>query len=196
MPTRRRLILGGAIGVSRHALLPGLAIPVAATAQILSDNPAAPSRALDVPYVPTPIAVVDAMLDMAKVERSDILYDLGCGDGRIVIRAAANFGCRGVGVDLDPRRVREARENAKKAGVVALTRFEVGDVFEFDFSAATVVTMYLLPNINLQLRPRLLKELKPGTRIVSHDFDMGDWAPVATQRIERSQLYLWTIPKR
>lgn len=176
------------------AVLTGLALPSSLRARDLSDNPSAPSRPLDVPYVPTPIAVVDAMLELAKVARSDLLYDLGCGDGRIVIRAATNVGCRGVGVDLDPQRVREARENARKAGVTSLTRFEVGDVFEFDFGAATVVTMYLLPGVNLKLRPRLLKELKPGTRIVSHDFDLGDWAPITTQRVERSRIFLWTVP--
>ena len=151
---------------------------------------------LDVPFVPTPMAVVDAMLDIAQVTRSDTLYDLGCGDGRIVVRAATRFGCRGVGVDLDPERVREANENARKAGVSELTRFEVGDVFEFDFSAASVVTMYLLPSVNLKLRPRLLKELKPGTRIVSHDFDMGDWAPEVSREVKNSRIFLWTVPAR
>lgn len=151
---------------------------------------------LDVPYVPTPMVVVDAMLDMARVTRTDTLYDLGCGDGRIVVRAATRFGCRGVGVDLDPERVREANENARKAGVSELTRFEVGDVFEFDFSAASVVTMYLLPSVNLKLRPRLLAELKPGSRIVSHDFDMGDWTPEATREVSRSRIFLWTVPAR
>jgi len=151
---------------------------------------------LDVPFVPTPMAVVDAMLDIAQVTRSDTLYDLGCGDGRIVVRAATRFGCRGVGVDLDPERVREANENARKAGVSELTRFEVGDVFEFDFSAASVVTMYLLPSVNLKLRPRLLKELKPGTRIVSHDFDMGDWAPEVSREVKNSRIFLWTVSAR
>jgi SAM-dependent methyltransferase len=154
------------------------------------------ARPLDVPYVPTPIAVVDAMLDLGKVTRSDTLYDLGCGDGRIVVRAAVRFGCRGVGVDLDPERVREAKENAVKSGVQSLTRFEIGDVFDFDFSPASVVTMYLLPSVNLKLRPRLLAELKPGTRIVSHDFDMGDWAPEATREVKNSRIFLWTVPAR
>ena len=151
---------------------------------------------LDVPFVPTPMAVVDAMLDIAQVTRRDTLYDLGCGDGRIVVRAATRFGCRGVGVDLDPERVREANENARKAGVSELTRFEVGDVFEFDFSAASVVTMYLMPSVNLKLRPRLLKELKPGTRIVSHDFDMGDWAPEVSREVKNSRIFLWTVSAR
>ncbi|HKO66858.1 MAG TPA: class I SAM-dependent methyltransferase [Burkholderiaceae bacterium] len=154
------------------------------------------ARHLDVPYVPTPIPVVDAMLDLAKVTRSDVVYDLGCGDGRIVVRAATRFGCRGVGVDLNPERVKEAKTNAMRANVTELTRFEVGDVFEFDFSAATVVTMYLLPSVNLKLRPRLLKELKPGTRLVSHDFHMGDWAAEITRDVGRSRIYLWTIPTR
>jgi SAM-dependent methyltransferase len=151
---------------------------------------------LDVPYVPTTMAVVDAMLDMAQVRKDDVVYDLGCGDGRIVVRAATRFGCRGVGVDLNPERVKEARENAQRAKVTALTRFEVGDVFQFDFSPATVVTMYLLPSVNLKLRPRLLKELKPGSRIVSHDFDMGDWQPEATRDVSRSRIFLWTVPAR
>lgn len=151
---------------------------------------------LDVPYVPTPMPVVDAMLLMARVEKQDTLYDLGCGDGRIVVRAASRFGCKGVGVDLNPERVAEARANAASQKVTELTHFEVGDVFEFDFSPATVVTMYLLPAVNLKLRPRLLKELKPGTRIVSHDFDMGDWAPEATRDTGRSRIFLWTVPAR
>jgi SAM-dependent methyltransferase len=151
---------------------------------------------LDVPYVPTPMPVVDAMLDMARVRREDTLYDLGCGDGRIVVRAASRFGCKGVGVDLNPERVAEARANAASQKVTGLTRFAVGDVFEFDFSPATVVTMYLLPGVNLKLRPRLQKELSPGARIVSHDFDMGDWTPQATRDAGRSRIFLWTVSPR
>jgi SAM-dependent methyltransferase len=155
-----------------------------------------PTRGPDVIFVPTPEEIVDTMLKMAAVTPKDIVYDLGCGDGRIVVRAASRFGCRGVGVDLNPQRVDEARANARQSKVEPLTRFEVGDVFEFDFSPATVVTMYLLPSVNLKLRPRLLKELKPGTRIVSHDFDMGDWEPEATRDAGRSRLFLWTVPRR
>lgn len=151
---------------------------------------------LDVPYVPTPMPVVDAMLDLARVRQKDTLYDLGCGDGRIVVRAASRFGCKGVGVDLNPERVAEARANAASQKVTGLTRFAVGDVFEFDFSPATVVTMYLLPGVNLKLRPRLQKELRPGTRIVSHDFDMGDWTPQATRDAGRSRIFLWTVSPR
>ena len=191
MNTRREILRGSAALMLTRAL-PAIGFTSAASAQALDEI----ARPLDVPYVPTPMPVVDAMLDLAKVAKSDIVYDLGCGDGRIVVRAASHFGCRGVGVDLNPERVKEAKQNAVKNNVTELTRFEVGDVFEFDFSAATVVTMYLLPNVNLRLRPRLLKELKPGTRIVSHDFHMGDWAPEVTREVNRSRIFLWTIPPR
>jgi SAM-dependent methyltransferase len=190
MKSRRALLRDSAAWLFARTLP---ATSLLAAPAIARDQHAPP---LDVPFVPTPMAVVDAMLDMAHVTRNDTLYDLGCGDGRIVVRAASRFGCRGVGVDLDPERVREANENARKAGVSELTRFEVGDVFEFDFSAASVVTMYLLPSVNLKLRPRLLKELKPGTRIVSHDFDMGDWAPEVSREVKNSRIFLWTVPAR
>jgi SAM-dependent methyltransferase len=190
MTHRRQLLAGSASVLIARALPAALLLAPAARAQ------SEPRPTLDVPYVPTPMAVVDVMLDMAQVSKDDLLYDLGCGDGRIVVRAATRFGCRGVGVDLDPQRVTEARENAEREKVSALTRFEVGDVFQFDFAPATVVTMYLLPTVNLKLRPRLLKELKPGTRIVSHDFDMGDWAPQEKREISRSRVFLWTVPAR
>ena len=190
MKTRRDVLRGSAALAVTYALPAGLIGIARAQAQ---DEIARP---LDVPYVPTPVPVVDAMLDLAKVNKSDVVYDLGCGDGRIVVRAATRFGCRGVGVDLNPERVKEAKANAIRANVTELTRFEVGDVFEFDFSGATVVTMYLLPSVNLKLRPRLLKELKPGTRLVSHDFHMGDWAAETTREVGRSRIYLWTIPQR
>jgi SAM-dependent methyltransferase len=188
MKTRRELLRGAG------ALLLTTAAP---SALLLAPAHARDETAphLDVPYVPTPLPVVDAMLDLAQVRKEDTLYDLGCGDGRIVVRAARRFGCRGVGVDLNPERVAEAIERARREDVAQLTRFEVGDVFTFDFSRATVVTMYLLPSVNLKLRPRLLKELKPGTRIVSHDFDMGDWTPEATREAGRSRLFLWTVPR-
>jgi len=191
MNTRREMLRGSAALMLARAL-PAIGFASAASAQALDEI----ARPLDVPYVPTPMPVVDAMLDLAQVAKSDTVYDLGCGDGRIVVRAASRFGCRGVGVDLNPERVKEAKANAIKNNVTELTRFEVGDVFEFDFSAATVVTMYLLPNVNIRLRPRLLKELKPGTRIVSHDFHMGDWAPEVTREVNRSRIFLWTIPPR
>ncbi len=190
MSDRRQLFQrAGALLLAYAA--PAALLPRLAHAQAVD----APPR-LDVPYVPTPMPVVDAMLDLAKVTSSDVLYDLGCGDGRIVVRAASRFGCRGVGVDLNPERVTEARANAAREKVTATTRFDVGDVFTYDFSPATVVTMYLLPSVNLKLRPRLLQELKAGMRIVSHDFDMGDWTPQATREVGRSRLYFWTIPAR
>jgi SAM-dependent methyltransferase len=190
MKERREWLCGaGALLLARTAPAALLLAPRAEAREEVAPH-------LDVPYVPTSMPVVDAMLDMARVRKDGLVYDLGCGDGRIVVRAARRFGCRGVGVDLNPERVKEARANAEREKVTALTRFEVGDVFQFDFSPATVVTMYLLPSVNLKLRPRLLKELKPGTRIVSHDFDMGDWSPEATRDVARSRLFLWTIPQR
>ncbi len=194
MTSRRRLLLGAALAPVASTLPAAtLFAPDEAAADV---RPGEPGRPLDVPYVPTPMKVVDAMLDLARVTKDDLVYDLGCGDGRIVVRAAQRFGCRGVGVDLDPQRIVEARANARKAGVAQLARFEVGDVFDFDIAPATVVTMYLLPGINLQLRPRLLKELAPGTRIVSHDFDMGDWTPERRVDVDRSRIFLWTVPRR
>lgn len=190
MKTRREILRGSA------ALALTSALPIGLIGNARAQAQEELARPLDVPYVPTPMPVVDAMLDLAKVGKSDVVYDLGCGDGRIVVRAASRFGCRGVGVDLNPERVREAKANASRSGVAELTRFEVGDVFEFDFSPATVVTMYLLPSVNLKLRPRLQKELKPGTRLVSHDFHMGDWAAEFTRDVGRSRIYLWTIPPR
>lgn len=149
------------------------------------------------PYVRTPDKVVTAMLKLANVKASDVVYDLGCGDGRIVIAAAKEYGARGVGIDIDPERIQEARENARKAGVEALVKFEVNDLFAADIRNATVVALYLLPDVNLRLRPKLLKELKPGTRVVSHDFHMGDWKPDKQALVDAgSRIYLWAIPAR
>jgi SAM-dependent methyltransferase len=150
---------------------------------------------LDGPFVPTPMPVVDAMLDMARVTQEDLVYDLGSGDGRIVLRAADRFGARGVGVDLNPDRVAEARAMANAMGprIEQLVRFEVGNVYTFDFTAATVVTLYLFPSVNLKLRPRLLRELKPGTRVVSHQFDMGAWEPEEVRYLGNRTVYRWTV---
>jgi SAM-dependent methyltransferase len=149
---------------------------------------------LDVPFVPTPDEVVAGMLDIAKVDRSDTLYDLGCGDGRIVVTAARKYGARGTGIDINPQRIEEARSNAKSAGVEDKVQFRVGNLFEADVSPATVVTLYLLPNVNLRLRPRLWEQLKVGARVVSHDFDMGeDWPPERVERIGNKTIYYWTI---
>lgn len=153
-------------------------------------------KKLDVPYVPTPQSVVDAMLKLAAVNKDDVVYDLGCGDGRIVITAAKNHGARGIGVDIDPERIKEANANAQKAGVSDRVKFIEQDLFKTDFKEASVVTLYLLPDINLKLRPKLQSELKPGTRIVSHAFDMGDWQPDKTENVEGRTIYLWTIPAK
>jgi len=148
----------------------------------------------DVIFVPTPHEVVDDMLRLADVRKGDVLYDLGSGDGRIPIAAAKAYGIRAVGIDIDPDRIAEARENAKKAGVAGLVDFRLGDLFRSDFREATVVTLYLLPELNVKLRPRLLAELKPGTRIVSHQFDMGDWHPDKKLESNGRLVYFWTIP--
>jgi SAM-dependent methyltransferase len=147
---------------------------------------------LDVPYEPTPPAVVEAMLDLAGVRPADVVYDLGCGDGRLLV-AAARRGARAVGVDIDPERVREARENASSAGVADRVAVVEGDLFEADVRDASVVMLYLWPEVNLRLRPRLLEQLRPGARVVSHTHDMGDWRPTRTVRISGSTLHLWVI---
>jgi precorrin-6B methylase 2 len=152
-------------------------------------------RAPDVIFVPTPPQVVDAMLKVAKVGKGDVLYDLGSGDGRIPITAAQNFGiARGVGIDINPERIKEANENLAKAGVGERVRFVNADLFEADLRDATVVTLYLLPALNLKVLPKLLKELKPGTRIVSHAFDMGTWKPQQALEVDGRKVYFWTIP--
>ena len=149
---------------------------------------------LDVPFVPTPQAVVDRMLSLAQVKKGDVLYDLGSGDGRIVITAARQYGARGVGIDLDPERIREARANATKAGVDGQVKFIAGDLFKTDLSNANVVTLYLLNSVNRDLRPQLWKQLKVGTRVVSHAFDMGqEWPPEKTEQVAGSTIYYWTI---
>lgn len=150
----------------------------------------------DVPYVPTRQNVVEAMLNLAKVTKDDVVYDLGCGDGRIVITSAKLYGTTGVGVDIDPERIKEANENAKTENVTEKVTFIEGDLFKQDFSKATVVTLYLLPEVNERLRPILLKQLKPGTRIVSHAFRMGNWKPEQEITVDNTMLYLWTVPKK
>ncbi len=126
-------------------------------------------------YQPTPQDVVEEMLNRAGVTKDDVVYDLGCGDGRFVITGAKKFGARGVGIDIDPMLIKQSNENARKAGVTSLVKFVEGDLFQADISEATVVTLFLFPDVNLRLRPKLLRELRPGTRIVSHGYDMGDW---------------------
>jgi SAM-dependent methyltransferase len=150
----------------------------------------------DVPYVPTPQSVVDKMLDVAKVTGEDYLIDLGSGDGRILIAAAKRFGAKGMGVEIDAARVQEAKTNAVNARVEDKVEFRKQDLFQTDLSKATVVTMYLLPRVNLQLRPRLLTELKPGTRVVSHNFAMGDWKPDQKIKVDGHTIYRWIVPER
>lgn len=164
-------------------------------------TPAAQAQAVtrdpDVIFVPTPPAVVDAMLKLARVGKDDVVYDLGCGDGRIVIAAAKQFGARGVGIDIDPLRIKESNVNAVAAGVTDRVKFMQADLFadSTNLSEATVVTLYLLPSLNAKLLPKLRRELKPGTRIVSHSFPMGDWEPERTVEVDGRTVYYWTIPK-
>lgn len=151
-------------------------------------------RKPDVIYVPTPQEVVDEMLRVANVGPGDVVYDLGCGDGRLVITAAKKYGARAIGIDINPERIQESLENARKAGVADKVTFRNEDLFEADIKEATVVTLYLLRSLNLKLRPKLWKELRPGTRIVSHNFDMGDWKPEKETEIDGRTVYFWKVP--
>jgi len=186
-------------------LVVGLSLWTACTQPLSSATPGAgrPSsgsrdnmlqREPDVPYVATPPAVVAKMLELAQVTQDDVVYDLGSGDGRIVIMAAQRFGARGVGVEIDPALVADAHENARRAGVADRVQFLRQDLFETDLRAATVVTLYLMQSVNLELRPKLWRELRPGTRVVSHDFGMGDWPPEQVVSVDNHRIYAWTIP--
>lgn len=159
-----------------------------------------PGIKLDAPYVSTPQPVVDAMLRLAEVRPDDVLYDLGCGDGRIVITAARSFGARGVGIDIDPRRIEEANAAARSAGVSDRVRFAVQDLFQTDFSQASVLTLYLFPELNAKLLPKIRAEMRPGARVVSHQFRIGDWVPERIEAVEagteRSEIFLWRVPRR
>jgi SAM-dependent methyltransferase len=151
-----------------------------------------------VPYVPTPQAVVDRMLELAQVKKGDVVYDLGSGDGRIVVTAAKKYGVKAIGFEIDPQRIKESHENIKKAGVENLVEIRQQDIRTVDLSQASVLTMYLLPEVNLMIRPNIWKQMKPGSRIVSHDFDMGDWKPLKTEQIKDDSswdhtLYLWHV---
>ena len=175
------------------------ALAVVATSSLTAQQTAQkPVRTPDIHWVPTPDPVVEGMLDLAKVTKNDVVYDLGCGDGKIVI-AAAKRGARGVGVDIDPQRITEANANAKKAGVTDRVQFILGDIFDpnIKIADATVVTLYLLPSLNGKLQPRLQSELRPGTRVVSHAFHgMTNWEPERTESVNGTTVHLWTIAKR
>lgn len=178
-------------------ILPAIVLgAVLATGGVHAQAPADQSVDLDAPFVATPAAVVKAMLTLGQVGPNDIVYDLGSGDGRLPIAAVKDFGAKkGVGVDLDPVRVQEARENAKTAGVADRVTFHQGDMFEFDFSEATVLPLYLLPEMMMKLRPKML-DLKPGTRIVAHDYALGDWEADKFEALEKRTLYFWVVPAK
>lgn len=161
-------------------------------------------KELDTPYVPTPQVVVDRMLEIARVKAGETVIDLGSGDGRIMIEAASRYGARGFGVEIDPLLVKRSNENAARAGVADRVKFLQQDLFKTDFHEANVLTLYLLPDVNLALRPKILAELKPGARVVSHDYGMGEWRPDAQETVaapdkkvgarKESQVFLWTVP--
>lgn len=153
-------------------------------------------REPDVEYEPSPQNVVEHMLKLANVHKGDVVYDLGCGDGRIVITAAKQFGATGVGIDIDPIRIKESRQNARKAKVMKRVTFRLEDLFTADIQEATVVTLFLSGSVNSKLRPKLLRELKPGTRVVSYYWDMDDWTPDKQIEVDGDPIYLWTIPKK
>lgn len=175
-----------------------LALTLAAPLSAEQAATQAPLRSPDVIFVPTPPEVVAAMLKAAKVGKGDIVYDLGSGDGRIPIAAVKDYGAaRATGIDIDPQRIKEATANLKASGITGdRVRFLNQDLFTTDISDATVVTLYLLPSLNLKLIPKFMKELKPGTRIVSHSFDMGDWVPEQTVDVDGRKVYFWTMPKK
>jgi len=185
----------------RWALATLVLVGVIAAWALLPDSaetfqPASAEQESLAPYVPTPQDVVDRMLEIAAVTSKDILYDLGCGDGRIVVTAAKHYGARGVGFDIDPQRIKEAEENARREGVEKLARFVLQDAMTVDVSAASVVTLYLLPDSNRKLRPILTRQLRPGSRIVSHAFDMDEWEPAQVEHMTDSggmsrTIYLW-----
>ena len=183
-------------GLTRRTAIAAPVLLLPFTHGLAGAQETATARRLDVPYVPTNMDTVHKMLEMAAVKKGDVVYDLGCGDGRIVVTAAKEHGARGVGIDLNPDRIAEAKENARQAGVTRQVEFKVGNLFEADFAPASVVTLYLLPAVNLKLKPQLWRQMKVGTRIVSHAFDMGeDWPPEDTQRVGHNTVYRWTIKR-
>lgn len=188
--------MGCVPATSQHPLAverPTLPMATAATGGTGGASKEGEAREPDVIFVPTPHARVEAMLEMAQPKKDELLYDLGCGDGRIAVAAARDYGARAICIDIDPERVAEAKENVKKAGVEHLVEVRQADLFETDFSDADVVSLYLLPSLNLKLRPTLQAKLRSGSRVVSNSFDMGDWAPDETREVDGATVYLWRI---
>src|SRR5687767_13278733 len=179
--------------LSTASLAPIAAIMVVGATAVTAQQP---QPRLDVPYVPTPQEVVDRMLQLGKVRAGEYHIDLGSGDGRIAVTSASKHGARSLGVDLNPVRIEEARANAKKANVSDRAIFELKNLFETDIGKADVLTMYLLPSVNLELRPKVLRDMWPGTRVVSHAFDMGDWTPDHRESVIGRTVYLWIVPAR
>ncbi|HYF52891.1 MAG TPA: methyltransferase domain-containing protein [Salinarimonas sp.] len=181
----------------RRPLLAAAILSAGLAQAAFSQAALAQAPSLDVPYVPTPESVVDRMLELADVKATDYVVDLGSGDGRMPIRAAQKYGARGLGVDLNPQRVQEANENAKTAGVTDKVEFRVGDLYETPLDErVNVMTMYLLTRVNADLRPRILNGLKPGTRVVSHAFNMGDWTPDRAEKVDGRDVYFWIVPAK
>ncbi len=171
-----------------------VAMPFAALFISVPKAVAQPDVPLDVVYVPTPQSLVERMLEIAAVKPGEHVMDLGCGDGRMVVTAANKFGARGVGVDIDPVRINEAKGNARRAGVTDKVEFHIGDLFHVDISKADVLAIYLLNEINERLRPKILATMKPGSRVVSHAFHMGDWKPDELRTFVEGQVYFWVVP--
>jgi tRNA A58 N-methylase Trm61 len=201
MKKLKRLVSWGGLTVALlagvHALDTSLLLP--APSEALAQTKRADDEGKKiVPYVPTPQEVVERMLELAQVKKGDVVYDLGSGDGRIVVTAAKKYGVKAVGFEIDPERIKESHENIKKAEVGHLVEIRQQDIRTVDLSPASVLTMYLLPEVNLMIRPNIWKQMKPGSRVVSHDFDMGDWKPVKTEQIKDGSswdhtLYLWYV---
>lgn len=184
--------------MSRRAFLAAASAGAAcAAAPAWAQTGQSPPPRLDVPYVPTPQKIVDRMLTLAKVGSDDFVMDLGCGDGRMLVTATGKFGAKGgYGVDINPVRIEEAKENARKAGVSEKVKFEIRDLFTMSVAPASVLTMYLLPDVNLKLRPKILEEMKPGSRVVSHDFNMDDWRPDYFETLDDHDMYFWVVPAK
>ena len=186
-----------AVMLSRRGALLGATALVASPAIVgRALAQAEPAPRLDVPFVPTPQQVVDKMLELANVQKTDYLIDLGSGDGRIPVTAAQRYGVKAMGVDINPQRIKEANERAQAAKVTHLVEFRQQDLFQTDISQANVLTMYLLPSVNLKLRPKILSDMKPGSRVVSHAFDMGDWEPQQKVVVDGRTVFLWTVPPK